>query len=244
MGVFDRVNNLVTRGLPLKTIRSHADAALASITFDDFPKSAWTVGGPILARYGAKATYYASGGFCGQTEEGVEYFDDDDLAAVRAAGHEVGCHSFAHQQAPTVASAALAADLDRNAAFLGGDMASYAYPYGQSSPRTKALMSRRFANARGIRSGVNAGWIDLAQLKAIPIEHRRWVPDEIDAALDAALASNGWVVFFTHDVAVAPTPFGATPEMLDAVLAKIAARGIEVLPVKHAMARCVFGHAA
>ena len=121
------------------------------------------------------------------------------------------------------------------------DLPSYAYPYGASSPRTKARMARRFATARGIRSGVNSGTIDLAQLKSIPLEARRWRPDEIDAAIDQAVATRGWVIFFTHDVSQSPSPFGCTPAMLEHALERLARARIEVLPVKHAMARVVFG---
>jgi peptidoglycan/xylan/chitin deacetylase (PgdA/CDA1 family) len=249
VGLLQRANNLITRSLPLKWIRSHADRPMASITFDDFPKSAWTVAGPILARYGAKATYYTAGGFCGVTEDGLEYYDTEDLLAVRAAGHEVGCHSFSHDMAPTLRTEALLADLDRNALFMTTelgeqDLCSYAYPYGQISPRTKAVMGQRYSSARGVRSGVNAKTLDLAELKAIPIEYRRWIPEEIDAAIAQAQALSGWVIFFTHDVSDAPSPFGCTPAMLDHVLARLAAAQVDILPVKHALARAVFGHDA
>jgi peptidoglycan/xylan/chitin deacetylase (PgdA/CDA1 family) len=240
-----RIGREVTRRLPIKQIRSRAAKPMASITFDDFPRSAWTVGGPILARYGAKATYYAAGRFCGAREDGVDYFDAGDLAAARRAGHEIGAHSFDHRMAPEVATAELIADADRNAAFLAGHLGgerpcSYAYPYGEASPRTKALMAQRFATARGIAKGVNAGAIDLAELKAIPLEARRWRPDAIDAAIARAAAHAGWLVFFTHDVDAAPTPFGVTPQMLDYLLERLTAAGVEILPVKHAMAKAAF----
>ncbi len=52
------------------------DAAIASLSFDDFPRSAWTVGGPILARHGVRATYYVAGRFCGGQEDGLDYYDE------------------------------------------------------------------------------------------------------------------------------------------------------------------------
>jgi peptidoglycan/xylan/chitin deacetylase (PgdA/CDA1 family) len=246
VGLLPRANNVVARNLPVKWARSRLSSPVASITFDDFPKSAWTAGGAVLAKYGAKATYYVAGSFCGKTVDGIEYYDRDDLRRVRGAGHELGAHGFVHEPPSLVASPKLRADADRNAAFLqeslGGDApCSYAYPYGDVSPRTKMLFARRFASSRSIRPGVNAGMIDLAQLKAIPLEQRRWTPEEIDAFVAKTKASAGWVVFFTHDVAESPTPLGCTPVMLAYVLEKLEASGIEVLPVKHAMARAVFG---
>ena len=71
----------------------------ASFSFDDFPRSAFEAGAPILERYGAKATYYAAGTFCGGRADGLDYYDEAMLRAVAAAGHEVGCHSFSHGHA-------------------------------------------------------------------------------------------------------------------------------------------------
>ena len=245
MGLMHRANNFVTRHLPVKLVRCQLERPVASLTFDDFPRSAWTVGGPILARHGARATYYAAGRFCGIAEDGLDYYDAADLQALAAAGHEVGAHSYAHQMAPTLCAQALAADAERNAAALAPvldqRMCSYAYPYGEVSPRAKAEMGARFATARGIRPGVNAGLIDLAQLRAVPLEHRRWVPAEIDAAVEQAVAGPGWVIFFTHDVSEAPSPFGCTPAMLEYTLERLSAAHIETIPVRQAMARAVFG---
>ena len=245
MGLLRRANNFVTRKLPLKLARSKLTRPVASVTFDDFPRSAWTVGAPILDRFGARATYYAAGRYLGAVEDGVDYYDTADLAALQAAGHEVGAHSYAHQMAPSLGPRALIEDAERNAGVLepvvGRPMASYAYPYGEVSPRAKAVMAARFASARGIRRGVNAGMIDLAQLLAVPLEHRRWVPAEIDAAVAEAVERPGWLILFTHDVSETPSPFGCTPQMLTYTLQRLAEAGVETLPVRHAMARAVFG---
>jgi peptidoglycan/xylan/chitin deacetylase (PgdA/CDA1 family) len=245
MNLLHRVNNVATRNLPVKLIRSRLDRPVASITFDDFPKSAWAVGGPILDRHHAKATYYAAGRFCERNEDGIEYYSQGDLTAIRDAGHEIGCHTFSHQYGTGVASQALDVDTDRNQAFVSqllGDypLTSFAYPYGDVSPRTKLLFSRRYPTSRGIRRGVNAGLVDLAQLKAIGLEHKAWNPATIERAVAQAVQRKGWIIFFTHDIGETPSPFGATPEMLDHALGAVRAAGIDILPVKHALARLAF----
>lgn len=245
MNLLHRINNVATRNTPVKLIRSRLGQPVASITFDDFPKSAWTEGRPILDRHGAKATYYAAGRFCGQSEDGLDYYGPGDLTEIRDAGHEIGCHTFSHQYGTGVASGDLEQDTDRNQAFIGerlGDypLTSFAYPYGDVSPRTKFLFSRRFATSRGIRRGVNAGWIDLAQLKAIGLEHKAWNPAAIEQAVVEAVRRKGWIIFFTHDVSETPSPFGATPGMLDHALASVRKAGVDILPVKHALARAAF----
>ena len=54
MNLLLKANNFLTRQIPVKCIRSKLEAPVASFTFDDFPRSAWTIGGPILAKYGAE----------------------------------------------------------------------------------------------------------------------------------------------------------------------------------------------
>jgi peptidoglycan/xylan/chitin deacetylase (PgdA/CDA1 family) len=245
MNLLSRINNVATRQLPVKLIRSRLDRPVASITFDDFPKSAWTAGGPILESHRAKATYYVTGRLCGRFEEGQAYYSAEDLTAIRDDGHEIGCHTYSHDYGSGVASPALYADVARNQAFVReilGDypLSSFAYPYGDVSPRTKILFSQRFPTSRGIRRGVNAGLIDLAQLKAVGLENQAWSPAVIERAVEAAVRRKGWIIFFTHDVSDRPSRFGATPEMLDHALTCVRAAGIDILPIKHALARTVF----
>lgn len=213
---------------------------VASISFDDFPKNAWTEGGPVLARHGVRGTYYTAGGFCGRTLDGTVFYDQGDLRALAAAGHEIACHGFAHQATPSLSTAALKADAERNLEFLkpflsGQVPASYAYPYGKASLRTKAFLAPRFSSLRGVHPGINTGRIDLAQLNTISLEARCWDQDEIEAAIQRALHENAWLVFYTHDVSERPTEYGSTPGMLDWALSKVAAARIEILPVKEAL---------
>jgi peptidoglycan/xylan/chitin deacetylase (PgdA/CDA1 family) len=236
-----RVNHVVARHIPVKPVHSALVEPVASISFDDFPRSAWIEGGPILKRHNAKATYYAAGRFCGQFEDGLEYYTADDLRQVRDAGHEIGCHTFSHEHATGVDSAALHTDALRNQAFVNdvlGEyrLTSFAYPYGDVSVRTKLLFSRRFATCRGIQDGVNAGLVDLAQLKAIGLERGWWNPALIESEVEAAVRRRGWIIFFTHDVSDSPSEHGATPEMLDHALTRVREVGVDILPVKDALA--------
>lgn len=240
-----RFNNLSTRLIPAKWVKSKLRSPIASITFDDFPRSAWTVGGPLLARYEAKATYYAAGRFCGVTEDELEYYTADDLRAVEAAGHEIGCHTFDHRYGSGVGSQRLLAEAERNQSVLGdvlGDtrLCSFAYPYGDASPRTKRLYSRLFPTSRGIRAGVNAGVVDLAQLRSVAIEAKRWDPTRIEAYVAEAVERTGWLTLFTHDVSDDPTPYGCTPAMLEHALRTLSDAGVEMMTVKAGLARVTF----
>ena len=236
-----RLNRLLSRLAPVRSVRLAAGRPIASVTFDDFPKSAWTGGGPILARHKARATYYTSGGFCGRTVDDKVFYDAEDLRALAAAGHEIACHGFSHQPTPDLFLEALAADAARNAEFLrpflsGGMPQSYAFPYGLASPRTKKFYAPRFTNVRGVHPGLNSGRADLALLNAISMEKRCWDGEAIARAITRARNDRAWIIFYTHDVSEDPSPYGSTPSMLSEVLDRLADSRIEILPMREAAA--------
>ena len=213
---------------------------LASISFDDFPRNAWTEGGPVLARHGVRGTYYTAGGFCGRTVDGTVFYDEGDLKALAAAGHEIACHGFSHRPTPELTPEELAADSGKNGEFLrpflnGKAPLSYAYPFGRVSPRTKHFYAQRFASMRGVHRGINSGRVDLAQLNAISLEMRCWDESAIEAAIQRTLRDHGWLIFYTHDVSDAPSAYGSTPAMLDWALARLAQMRVPVLPVREAL---------
>jgi peptidoglycan/xylan/chitin deacetylase (PgdA/CDA1 family) len=240
MSLLLRANRFIARHTTVKPVRLAGQRPVASITFDDFPKSAWTHGGRILADYGARGTYYTAGGFCGRTVGGTVFYDADDLKALAAAGHEIGCHGFGHRPTPTLSRQALAEDAARNEDFLkpflkGGRARSYAYPYGAASVHAKKFLADRFCNLRGVHPGLNEGKVDLAQLQALSIETRNWNPKTIARAIAQAQHNHSWIVFYTHDVSDNPSPYGATEAMLRTVLEGLKAARIPVLPMREAV---------
>ena len=238
-----RLSAFATRQLPIKRARVTLDAALASFSFDDFPKSAWTVGGPILDPARRPGHLLCRRRLLRPYRRRGRAVRRGHLRAVHAAGHEVGCHTFSHQHGSRVASPALAADIARNAEFLterlGEKPVSFAYPYGDISPRTKTLLAGLYPSARGITAGLNGPVADLAQLRAYPLEARSSTEAQVEHWVAAAKAANAWLVFFSHDVADAPTPYGCTPRMLEHALETVRAAGIDILPVKDALARAL-----
>ena len=239
-----RLNRLLARLTPAHSVRLAGARPIASITFDDFPKSAWTQGGPILAQYKVRGTYYTAGSFCGRTVDGTVFYDPDDLTALTAAGHEIGCHSFDHQPTPSLSSRELALDAARNGEFLkpflnGLAPESYAFPYGLASPRTKKFFAPRFTNVRGVHPGLNSGRADLALLNVVSIEMRCWNRDQIMRAITRARHDRAWIIFYTHDVSDRPSEYGSTPAMLSELLDRLAEARIEVLPMREAVKAAV-----
>jgi peptidoglycan/xylan/chitin deacetylase (PgdA/CDA1 family) len=235
-----RLTSLIARKMNMRPARLRGASAIASVSFDDFPKSAWTQGGPVLAKHGARGTYYTAGGFCGRTVSGMEFYDAGDLKALRAAGHEIGCHGYSHQPTPELSTWALEDDAARNAEFLkpfldGGAAESYAFPYGRVSLRTKRFYAKRFSNVRGVHPGLNIGTVDLAQLNVISLESRCWDQEAIETAIARTLRGKGWLILYTHDVSETPSLYGSTPAMLDWALGRVAAAGIKTVPVREAL---------
>jgi peptidoglycan/xylan/chitin deacetylase (PgdA/CDA1 family) len=235
-----KLTSLTARTLKTRPARLGGLRPVASITFDDFPKNAWTLGGPVLARHGVRGTYYTAGGFCGRSENGTLFYDAGDLEALAAAGHEIGCHSFSHQPTPELSSEALQADAGRNREFLkpflkGAAPVSYAFPFGRVSRRTKRVHAPRYETLRGVHPGVNVGRVDLAQLNTVSLETRCWDERRIEAAIQRVLHDHGWLIFYTHDVSDTPSEYGSTPAMLDWALSRVAAARIEVLPMREAL---------
>src|SRR5580704_14439683 len=91
---------------------------VVSFTFDDFPRSAWLNGGPVLEQYGARGTYYTAMGLAGTDSDLGPMFEIDDLRGARAGGHEIACHTFSHRDCRRATPAEIAAEIDRNAAAL------------------------------------------------------------------------------------------------------------------------------
>jgi peptidoglycan/xylan/chitin deacetylase (PgdA/CDA1 family) len=230
----------LARNVKLNGLDTQLDQPVVSFTFDDFPRSALAEGGRILRERGWTGTYFAAGGFCGRQVDGLDYFSRDDLVQAADEGHEIGCHTFGHLRLPETAPADIATDLDRNAAFIaeaipGHRLSSFAYPYGDLDLGRKALLARRFPICRGIWPGINAGRMDFAQLKAVPLERRSLDSLDVEAWLDKAQAARGWLIFFTHDLSDDPSPYGCSRRAFEAVADAVAKRGLRVLPVKNAV---------
>ena len=83
--------------------------------------------------------------------------------------------------------------------------------------------------------GVNAGSVDLQFLRAMPLIDRQMDRDGIERAFDEAQTNNGWLIFYGHDVADRPSPYGCSPALLNHALEAAARRKIPALTMAEAM---------
>jgi peptidoglycan/xylan/chitin deacetylase (PgdA/CDA1 family) len=210
---------------------------VVSFTFDDFPKSARTVGAGVLESFGARGTYYVSLELAGIDRVVGPMFDHEDVRSAHRTGHEIACHTFSHPDCRGLTKSAIVAEVRNNAAAFsnlveGYTLTNFAYPYGAVSPTAKRLLGPRFSTCRGVRPGINYGIIDLAELWAVAVYSSDFDQDKMERLIDQTRLAGGWLIFYTHDIVDTPSPFGCTPAQLEAVVA-YAARRTKILPVRN-----------
>jgi peptidoglycan/xylan/chitin deacetylase (PgdA/CDA1 family) len=209
-----------------------------SFTFDDFPKSAFSAGDPLLSRYKVRATYFVAMGLAGTSGISGPMFDVRDVADVYSAGHEIACHTFTHPDCRAINRDRIALELQQNAdaiaAAVGQKPANFAYPYGSVGATAKDFLQKRFLSCRGVGRAINYQLIDLADLFAVPIFAHEFNPTAIRQMIDFNVRVGGWLIFFTHDVTDAPSEYGCTPEQLDFAISYSSAQS-RVLAIRDVM---------
>ena len=213
---------------------------IVTFTFDDLPKSAVTTGAEMVEAHGGRATFYISGGAVGIDTHDWEAGVADDVVNLHRRGHEIGCHTFSHQRACDLDDARLASEISRNRRYFQSldpsiEPRTFAYPFGYGSFARKHLLRRRFQSCRGIMPGVNSGVVDLQFLRSTPLIDREMNRDGIDRAFEEVQSTNGWLIFYGHDVAKRPSPYGCTPALLQHALDAAARAKIPVLTMAEAL---------
>jgi peptidoglycan/xylan/chitin deacetylase (PgdA/CDA1 family) len=237
-----RISNRLARHFCIAPFRLADTGPMVSFTFDDAPKSAATVGAPILEEYDGRGTFYIAGSLVDQKDDHWAGISAGDIVGLHRRGHEVACHTFSHLRATGLDAAAIAAEIDKNRRYLLSldssiKVENFAYPYGQGSLPRKRQLSQAFRSSRGIVPGVNSGTVDLHYLRAMPLIERDIERDSVDRAFDEAVASNGWLIFYSHDVEAAPSPYGCSPALLRHALEAATRRNIPIVSVAEALRR-------
>jgi peptidoglycan/xylan/chitin deacetylase (PgdA/CDA1 family) len=235
-----RVGNKLARHLRVSPATLNNSRPMVSFTFDDAPISAATRGAAMLEEYNARATFYLAGGLVDAWSGNWTGLSADHIVGLHRRGHEIACHTFSHTRATDLTEAAMAAELEKNRLYLQEldssiSIENFAYPYGTGSVLRKRQLGKAFHSSRGILPGVNSGTVDLQYLRAVPLIEHQIDRDGIDCILDEALASNGWLIFYGHDVEATPSPYGCSPELLRHALEAAARRKIPALNVADAL---------
>jgi peptidoglycan/xylan/chitin deacetylase (PgdA/CDA1 family) len=235
-----KLSRLLARQVVTKRLPIGHTKPLVTFTFDDAPASACSTGAALLEQYQARGTYYVCGGGCGTMSPNGRLGTTEQVKALYAKGHEIGCHTFSHAAVAGIGHDALVAELERNRSFLQGIdrgmiVRNFAYPYGDLSFRTKRHLERHFDSCRSLHPGVNIASADLGALKARALENASIDRRGISAIVAETARRSGWLVFNSHDVNDEPSQFGVSPALLEFALKAVREAGCRVVTVREAL---------
>jgi peptidoglycan/xylan/chitin deacetylase (PgdA/CDA1 family) len=236
-----KISHRLATHLRIEPFRLRNESPMVSFTFDDIPKNAATTGAGILEDYNARGTFYVSGSLVGlASSPNWEAVDAPDLIALHQKGHEIGCHTFSHKRTCDLDAATLAMEIEDNRRYLLSidpcfKIENFAYPFGYGSFGRKHQLKAAFRSCRSIVPGVNSGTVDLQFLRAIPLIDQCIDRDEIERAMDETQNTNGWLIFYGHDVAEQPSSYGCSPALLSHALQAASRRQIRSLSMAEAL---------
>ncbi len=209
---------------------------IVTFTFDDFPRTALTTGAPILEHHGARATYYVAMSLMNKRNDLGDQFRYEDLISVLSRGHELASHTFGHLSARNTSYDEFIRDLARGESALLETLGihpsrNFAYPYGEATLEAKKRIGPRLPSSRGTCGGVNGPKVDLNLLRANSLYGDASRAHAAQQLILENQSRKSWLIFYTHDVAESPSPYGCTPELLEAVCSFAAAHGARFMTV-------------
>jgi peptidoglycan/xylan/chitin deacetylase (PgdA/CDA1 family) len=235
-----RLTNRLMRVAPWRVIQVPTRTPIVSFTFDDVPDSALRAGAAILEERGARGTFYISGGLEARVEPDRTLIDAAGCKELAARGHEIGCHTYGHQDLRHVDRAFLAADLASNAHYLNAvdprpQRRNFAYPYNSGCLGKRPMLAHRYRTCRAGGEAINRGPTDPIFLKAVEIRQPEEHVGGLTRWTDELVANPGWLIFFTHDISLTPTPYGCTPAAFERLVGHAVESGCRVLTVDAAL---------
>jgi peptidoglycan/xylan/chitin deacetylase (PgdA/CDA1 family) len=238
--LFNGVLRKAARHSRSKPFAMRNTAPLVSFTFDDVPASAFTNGAAILEQHDARGTFYIASGILGDMDAHWRVIDRDQVRALYDHGHEIGCHTFSHVRVDKLDARVMDEECRRNGEALRElcpdiEITNFCYPFGRVSLPRKRQLEGRFDSCRGIYEGINAGIVDLALLRVIELYDRTLSRDKLERVLRETRERNGWLIFYTHDVAETPSWIGCSPRLLRETVAAVQAENMRCLPIREAL---------
>jgi len=212
---------------------------IISFTFDDFPRSACSVGAPILERFGARGTYYAAPGLANTSTDLGELFAEDDIHSLIDRGHEVASHTFHHSSCRSISAADFEVDVQEGIKAVelltGRKSRNFAYPYGHVTLATKKGLAPYLKSARSIIPGINGPEVDLNLLFANQLYGGMAGTAAVHLLIEKSVAQKGWLIFYTHDVRPNPSEYGCTPDLFEFAVSAAAQSGSRILTVEQVL---------
>ena len=214
---------------------------IVSFSFDDFPRTAYVVGGAILKSFGVRGTYYAAAGLMSTANKLGEQFCSEDIHSLLQDGHELASHTFSHISCRAVSCSIYRDDVDRGRKAIAeiagvADSGNFAYPFGDVTLKAKRTLGPKVCSSRGIFPGLNGPDVDLNLLRA----NRLYGDLDQSGKMQKLILENekrkSWLIFYSHDVRPKPSPYGCTPSFLESTASFAIRRGCRILTVREVLA--------
>ncbi|MDJ0349420.1 polysaccharide deacetylase family protein [Cryobacterium sp. PH29-G1] len=218
---------LLAPGLANAAVNNPAPAALVSFTFDDGLASSITQAAPTLQKYGLTGTDYVPTNCIGMTtvpntcraNTDRPYMSWDQVVQLRDTyGWEIGAHTLDHVclvsaggdcQTKKLTAAQLDAQLSDSKSALaahGIDATAFAPPYGDYDMTAVAQVAKYYTSMRGFAELGNNIWpLGDYLLRNVPVQEVTTPVANLKAQVDAAIASQTWLVFSFHDIVPSPS---------------------------------------
>jgi peptidoglycan/xylan/chitin deacetylase (PgdA/CDA1 family) len=215
---------------------------LISFSFDDFPRTAYAVGGSILKDFGARGTYYVSAGLMNKMNDLGEQYHLEDLRDLVEQGHELASHTLSHLSCRKVPLHIFRDDLKKGRQAIRelsglADSGNFAYPFGDVTLLAKKTLGPELVSCRSTIGGINGPEVDLNLLRA----NRLYGDIDEFGAVQRLIWENeerrGWLIFYSHDVRPQPSRFGCTPALLEATVSFAAQGRAKIVTVASALAK-------
>jgi peptidoglycan/xylan/chitin deacetylase (PgdA/CDA1 family) len=233
------LSSLSARRVPLGTC-----GPVVSFTFDDFPRTALTVGGHILETLGSRGTYYASIALMNSTNHLGDQFRRDDLDDLLSRGHELASHTFSHISCRSVSCSKFRVDVNTGRRALKeitgqSDFGNFAFPFGEVTLNAKTKIGMDVASSRGIWGGFNGSEVDLNLLRANSLYGGLDKSSQVRELILENERRRNWLIFYSHDVNDTPSPFGCTPALLEFAVSFALSRSARVVTVAEVVAELI-----
>jgi hypothetical protein len=118
---------------------------------------------------------------------------------------------------------------------------SFAYPYGDVSMTAKRICANVFSSSRGISRGLNGRSVELGNLRSFGLVGQHSGAIDWENVAEEAASRKLWLVVFTHEVDENASPYGCRPKDLDQLIRLARSADLDVLPIRSALAKVVFG---
>lgn len=239
--------------LPLASVSAQnlTPAPRVSFTFDDGLTSALTEAAPVLNAHGFAGTNYiitdcvGTVGTC-PAEETADYMTWDQIAHLNATyGWEIGSHTVSHPQLDTdgLTQAQVTEQLANSKQALtakGYAANSFAAPYGDYSNMVRAEAAKYYTSFRGFHDlGANI-YPYNDQLIVVQQVQDGVTVDQVKAYVDAAKASNQWLVLVFHEVKQTttgnPDDYQYSTANLDAIAQYVQDQNVQVTTMSNGLA--------